>query len=114
MTTQAKSFVFFFLVILLLLTAGCAKQHLIQANGDTLVFQYHDDKAEEIILATSQDNFTYHQARREEKNLWIVRLPLANEFSYFYIVDGQVQLPDCPYTVLDDFGGKNCFYAHTM
>ena len=114
MTIKSKPYLLLSVIALLSLMSGCAKQHTVIVNGKSLVFQYRDDKAKEIILATSLDNFAYHRARRENNDLWIVHVPIQNEFSYFYIVDGQVKLPECPNSVFDDFGGKNCIYVHAM
>lgn len=98
----------------LFLVGGCARQHSVKTDGNMLIFHYLDATAKEIILATSQDNFHYHPATKIKGDLWEVGLPLVKEFTYFYIVDGQVRLPDCSDKVLDDFEGKNCFYSHTM
>ena len=104
----------FLLFFLLLFSSGCARQHLVKVHGDSLTFYYRDAQAKEIIFASSQDNYQYHHATRGPKNIWQVTVPLQNEFTYFYIVDGVVILPECPDTVLDDFGSKNCLYSNTM
>jgi hypothetical protein len=36
------------------------------------------------------------------------------QFSYFYLVDGEVFLPECTLTESDDFGSRNCVYAPGM
>ena len=33
------------------------------------------------------------------------------EFSYFYIVDGVVHVPECKFYEKDDFGSYNCVYV---
>lgn len=114
MTTKSNLFKYMLLLSLLLPAAGCARQHTIETTGTALTFHYQDNRAEKIFLATSLDNYQYHSATKVKGNQWIVRIPLAQEFTYFYIIDGKVRLPDCSDTVLDDFGGKNCFYHHPM
>lgn len=113
MTSKAHLYKYMLLFFLLLSIAGCA-QHTIKVTGTSLIFQYRDDRAAEIFLATSLDNFQYHSANRKIGGQWVVHVPIERDFTYFYIVDGKIRLPHCPETVLDDFGGKNCFYRHSM
>ena len=98
----------------ILFTAGCARQHSVQVNDDTLSFYYRDSTAKEIFFAGSQDHFHSHSAINGSDNIWQVEVPLKTELTYFYIVDGVVTVPDCPNTVLDDFGSKNCLYVSGM
>ena len=114
MTAKAKTILFLLCTALLIMAAGCAKQHTVKINDNFLVFHYRDSEAKEILLAASPDNFKYHPAQKVKKDLWVVQLPWWNEFSYFYVVDGQIRLPDCPNTIFDDFGGKNCFFIRPM
>ena len=106
------------LQLLLLFTiafmAGCARQHSVQVNDDTLSFYYRDSTAKEIFFAGSQDHFRSHPAIKGSDNIWQVEVPLKTELTYFYIVDGVVTVPDCPNTVLGDFGSKNCLYVSGM
>lgn len=103
-----------FLLCFMLLTMGCSKQSFVQVNGDSLSFYYNDAKAKEIFFASSIDHFYCHPASKGPDDLWEVTVPLNKEFVYFYIVDGEVTLPDCPNTVFDDFGTKNCLYVSGM
>lgn len=103
-----------FLLVVLLLITGCAKQSFVQVNGDSLSFYYSDPNAKEIFFASSADHFCCHPAVKGPEDLWQVTVPLNKEFVYFYIVDGEVTLPDCPNTELDDFGTKNCLYVSGM
>lgn len=112
-----KSFYYayqWFLLILILFITGCAKQHSVEVNGDSLLFNYSDAEAKEIYFASATDHFHSHPAIKGSGDVWQVTVPLAKEFVYFYIVDGVVTVPDCPNTVLDDFGSKNCLYVSGM
>jgi hypothetical protein len=100
------------LLFFILFALGCAKQHSVQANGNSLTLYLNDAKAKEISFASSADNFRYHPATKGPRNVWHVTIPLQKEFAYFYIVDGVVTVPDCPNTILDDFGSKDCLYVH--
>jgi len=101
-------------VLAALLSAACAEQSHVRAQGDTLVFSYTDATAHEIMFASSIDQYQYHPAIKSKHGRWEVTVPLRNEFTYFYIVDGKITLPDCPITVTDDFGGRNCLYVHPL
>ena len=98
----------------ILSTMGCAQQHSVEVNNDSLSFYYNDAKAKEIFFASSIDQFHNHPASKGPGDMWQVTVPLHKEFVYFYIVDGKVTMPDCPNTVLDDFGTKNCLYVSEM
>ena len=111
-STRILSQVFVLLVVLFLV--GCTKKYSVQVNGDSISFYYCDGEAKEIYFATSVDHFFCHPATKGPEGVWQVTVPLHEEFTYFYIVDGEVALPDCPNTVLDDFGTKNCLYVSTM
>jgi hypothetical protein len=101
-----------FLLIFILFSLGCAKQHSVQVNDDSLSFYYSDEKAKEVFFVSSADHFHYHPAIKGANNIWHVTVPLNKEFTYFYIVDGKISIPDCPHSVLDDFGSRNCLYIH--
>ncbi len=98
----------------ILFTMGCAQQHSVEVNNDSLSFYYSDAEAKEILFASSIDQFHSRPASKESGDMWKVTVPLNKEFVYFYIVDGKVTMPDCPNTVLDDFGTKNCLYVYKM
>ena len=99
------------LLFFILFAMGCAKQHSIQTTGDSLTLFFKDATAKEIYFASSVDNFRYQPALKGLRNVWRVTVPQQKEFAYFYIVDGIVTMPDCPNTVLDDFGSRNCLYV---
>lgn len=99
---------------LLFLLSACARQHYVEAEGDSLSFYYTAAGAERILFVSSIDRYQPRPARKVNKDVWKVTVPLAQEFEYFYLVDGIPTLPDCSYTVHDDFGGKNCLYVQSL
>jgi len=103
-----------FLYPLILFVAGCASQHSVRVHDDSLTFSYRAPEARDVYFCSSADNFQYHRATRKGKSPWQVTVPMQKEFSYFYIVDGVVTLPECPATSTDDFGTTNCLYEHGM
>ncbi|MFA5716630.1 MAG: hypothetical protein WC952_02795 [Desulfobulbaceae bacterium] len=114
MNTLCNALAAILIIGLLFLTASCARQHYIKSEDGSLSFYYTDGTAEEILFVSSLDRFQPRPARKVGRDVWRVTVPLAAEFEYFYLVNGTPTLPDCPYTVQDDFGGKNCLYVHGL
>ncbi|MCL7487325.1 MAG: hypothetical protein M8357_04010 [Desulfobulbaceae bacterium] len=105
------------LLLAILFSMGCTEKpghHSVKVDTDSMTFFFSDDQAKEIIFASSQDQYQYHYATPGPEDVWQVTVPRHKEFTYFYIVDGVATLPDCPNTVLDDFGSKNCLYSNNM
>lgn len=98
----------------ILLTAACSPKHYTETRGGDLSLYFRQAGAEEVIFASSIDQYLYHQASKVQDDLWEVTVSLQDEFDYFYIVDGVVTLPECRLKVNDDFGSKNCLFVSTM
>ena len=92
---------------------GCSPHHRIIPGQDqtsmTLLLALPD--AGHVSFAFSADNYRVHPTRKNQDGAWEISLPMQSEFKYFYIVDGLVFLPDCPYREMDDFGEQNCIYT---
>jgi hypothetical protein len=82
--------------------------------GNEVAFYYKDSKAQEVLFASSQDNYKLLAAREDRNHLWEISVPAEKDFAYFYVVDGIITLPDCTFTENDDFGSKNCLYIAGM
>ena len=104
----------FLAALFLLFMSSCAPKHYVDIQGDTLLFYFSDSKAEEVLFASSPDNFQYHTAHRSDDSLWVVSVPVRESFRYFYRVDGVIITPDCQQKEYDDFGAKNCLYSSDM
>ena len=102
------------LIFLTLLVPACAGKHYSRLQGDEVAFYYKDPEALEVFFASSLDNYKLLSAREDSNHLWEVTLPAGEAFAYFYVVDGVITLPDCPYTENDDFGSRNCLYIADM
>lgn len=104
------------LLLLTFLVSGCAGKHYfkINENDGEVSFFYKNPAAEKVLFASSQDNYKLHAAREIENDLWEVSIPVKQEFKYFFVVNGVITVPDCPYTEDDDFGNKNCVYISEM
>ena len=92
------------------LAGGCAPRHtvMIVDQSVTLVLQAPD--ASVVQFASSIDRFKLHPVTKDAQGNWAVAGLGNQEFQYFYLVDGQVLLPDCRYRQADDFGAANCRY----
>jgi hypothetical protein len=102
------------LILLAFLVSACAGKHYSRLQGDEVAFYYKDKEAQEVLFASSHDNYKLLAAREGKNHLWEVTVPAGEGFAYFYVVDGVITLPDCPYTENDDFGAKNCLYVADM
>ena len=99
---------------LLLIVSACAGKHYTKMQGDEVTFYFKDKKAQEVFFASSRDNYKLHAARENKHHLWKIAVPAEQGFAYFYVVDGVITQPDCPYTENDDFGSRNCIYMADM
>ena len=102
------------LILLAFLLSACAQKHYCRRNGDEVAFYYKAADAKEVLFASSQNHYQFLAAKETKNNMWEISVPGEQGFSYFYIVDGVVTLPDCPFTENDDFGSKNCLYMADM
>lgn len=109
-----KNSLLFPLMLLALLVSACAARHYSRLQGDEVAFYYKDTAAQEVLFASSQDNYKFLAAREGRNHVWEVSVPAGREFAYFYVVDGVITLPDCPFTENDDFGAQNCLYIAEM
>lgn len=100
-------------VLLLAAMLGCS-QHYYRKQGDHLYLYLSHAGAKTVLFAYSKDGYKLHRAEKLKPRTWEVSLPAAGEFSYFYIVDGQIFLPPCPLSEKDDFGSRNCLFGSDM
>lgn len=97
------------MVTVVMLAAGCAATHATQIRGGAVELSLSAPDAQHVFFACSLDGFQIHEAH-EIGGRWVVSMPAANSFRYFYRVDGQIQLPDCKMREKDDFGAENCIF----
>lgn len=95
------------------LLAGCAQHYYRNDDGLTKLFLEAPD-ATSVSFASSLDGYALHPAQRLSRSTWAVSVPSDIQFSYFYVIDGSVYLPDCPYREHDDFGSENCVFIPGM
>jgi hypothetical protein len=98
-------------VLLIFLLSGCAGSHYVREEDGQVLLYFKQPEASEVRLACSLDRFQPHSATRNRSGTWEVAMPAAQEFSYFYLVDGSVVVPDCRLSETDDFGSRNCLYV---
>ncbi len=90
--------------------AGCAT-HFQQIKGDQVYLYLKDTRSQTAFFASSLDGFQHHPLTRHTKKTWLISLSAEHEFTYFYIMNGQLFLPDCQYKEQDDFGSENCIFV---
>ena len=97
-------------VVLLSVLTGCAGFVVQERGTDRLLFRLRHQQAQQVALATSLDRYQPHAAALKRGGYWEVELPAHGSFSYFFLVDGAVYLPDCELREQDDFGAQNCLH----
>lgn len=93
----------------LFILCGCVS-HYQQIKTDRVELYLKKRGAKEVKIAYCLDQFTPHDTRKLSNSTWMASIPTTGEFRYFYIVDGSVFLPGCPYKEIDDFGSENCIF----
>lgn len=99
-----------FTAAILFLMPGCsAHYYRTQDNRVSLYLRAPD--AKRVYFASSLDEFALHAATRAPDQTWQIEIPNGREFRYFYVVDGNVYVPDCRLRETDDFGSQNCLFV---
>ncbi|MBN1906456.1 MAG: hypothetical protein JW927_15305 [Deltaproteobacteria bacterium] len=98
-----------FLSGFLLCSTGCAVQQY-KVIDQKLHIYLKDNDAEKVYLHSSLDEYAPRAVQKEESGLWVAVLPADAEFKYFYVIDGEVFIPECSMKEKDDFGSVNCVY----
>lgn len=98
-------------VLLPLLVSACARSHYYREKDGIVSFYLRQPKATQVMLACSLDRFQPHPAARDRDGTWRLALSAPSSFRYFYLVDGEVVVPECRQSETDDFGARNCLYV---
>ncbi len=99
------------LVIIAVGLTGCAS-HYYQVKDHALYFYLKaPDDARKVDFACSKDGYTLHRAEKIDARTWRVKVPGDSEFTYFYLVDGNLFPVPCPLKEKDDFGFENCVFV---
>lgn len=102
------------LIILTLLLTACASTHEYMVRDSKLYIRLNKPEAKTVEFASSLDGFRLRKAEKLDNSSWQIITTAGIEFSYFYIIDGFLYLPDCKFKERDDFGMENCFYVPGM
>jgi len=89
---------------------GCAPQHYTTIHANTVNLYLQAPQATNVQFASSENRYALREATRNQDGFWMINGLANREFQYFYLVDGQVFLPDCRFRQNDDFGTTNCRY----
>ena len=97
------------LTILLIALCGCST-HYYEVQGNNIDIYLKQENAREVHFVASLNHFRPRPSLRLDGDTWVNRVKAGSEFRYFYIIDGEVFLPDCKYKENDDFGSQNCIF----
>lgn len=98
------------IILLAGLFQGCAPQHYVTIQANTVNLYLQAPQAENVQFASSADQYTLRKATKNQDGAWLINGLVNQEFQYFYLVDGQLFIPDCRFKQNDDFGTTNCRY----
>jgi hypothetical protein len=98
-------------MIIILMGMSCHATHFHTVRHDTVIFYLNLPGAENVYFAHSLDHYNPHRLRAGKDGKWEFAMAANSEFRYFYIVDGNVYLPDCKFRETDDFGSENCIFV---
>ena len=101
------------IVPLLVFIAGCAHPDL-RTDGDFVILTLEISRARSVQFASSLDGFELHQAKLIGGSIWEMSVPAGSTFGYFYMVDGEVYVPECRFSESDGFESRNCIYMPGM
>jgi len=96
--------------VILLLMPGCSA-HYHRTRDNTVSLYLRVPHAKRVYFASSLDQFALHRPTKASDQTWQIDLPNSREFKYFYVVDGNIYLPDCKLRETDDFGSQNCLFV---
>lgn len=100
-------------IILMMSLTGCAS-HFFRVKDNTLHIYLKKPEARLVLFAYSKDGYELHPAERIDSTTWLLTVPADSGFSYFYLVDGAIFLPECRFKEKDDFGSENCIFVADM
>jgi len=88
---------------------GCAT--IVQAGrSNTITLYFEAGSAASVEFACSLDQFKPRPMQKAGGGKWSIRVPDSRYFTYYYMVDGEVRIPDCRLKEADDFGSVNCIH----
>lgn len=93
---------------------SCTHHHYQITDGDHVKLYLEIPDVSEVLFCTSLDSFRCRSLKKSQNNVYWVRVPVQEEFVYFYRVDGKVVVPDCEEKITDDFGAENCFFSSDL
>ncbi len=98
------------LAMALIALCGCST-HYYEVRGGNIDIYLKQENAREVHFVASLNHFRPRPSLRLDGDTWVNRVKAGSEFRYFYLIDGEVFLPDCKYKENDDFGSQNCIFA---
>jgi hypothetical protein len=91
--------------------AGGCSAHTQRIGSGKVELSLKMPGAHSVILVMTNDTLHKVPAGRSFWGVWKTTLKGEHDFSYFYLVDSKVYLPDCVLKEKDDFGADNCLFS---
>lgn len=98
------------IILALCIASGCSG-HYRTIDNTHVDFYLRSPAARSVSIVVSGDGFEKVPATRDRLGTWRVTLNRVDEFTYFYLVDGKVYVPECDLREKDDFGAENCVFS---
>ncbi len=99
------------LTVIIMIGISGNTAHYYSVEYDTVTFYLNLAGAKHVYFAHSLDDYSPHRVKAGKDGTWEFTMKAKFEFSYFYIVDGTVYLPECQFRESDDFGSENCIFV---
>jgi hypothetical protein len=97
-----------FFVAFFAIVGGCST-HFYTFEENKVTIYLKQPKAQTILFVCSLDGYE-GRLLKQYNGLWEVSLPAGKSFRYFYMVDDEIFIPQCPLQENNDFGSKNCIF----
>jgi hypothetical protein len=97
--------------IALIFIAGGCSGHYRTIDNTHVDFYLRSPAAKSVSIVVSGDGFQKIPASRDRLGTWRVTLNREAEIRYFFLVDGEVHVPECDLRERDDFGAENCVFS---
>ncbi len=79
------------LIFLCAMFSGCST-HFYKVEGDGVALYLKNPDAVTTTFRCSLDGYTAHKLEKE-RGAWVMNLPTEKPFRYFYVVDGELFIP---------------------
>lgn len=102
------------LALVTVMVQGCASGNVSRMPDGQVKLSVFKPFAADVVLCTSTTGFDSHTPVSKTLGSWLFTVSGHDSFAYFFLVDGEVFVPDCVFRENDDFGRYNCLFSADM